>query len=129
MNIQIQIDGEWGIVKSAQGEIDFTIDNETISVFQIFVRKRRCGTGSALMERLEEFCLQTRNIRKIIVPSTPSKEALSFWLARDYYYVFSEDSDIEHTILNSQDPEKIEETDSGIILLEKIVGNHDEKSR
>ncbi|MEW6162983.1 MAG: hypothetical protein AB1606_06700 [Nitrospirota bacterium] len=128
MNIQTQIDGEWGIVKSVQGEIEFTIDNDDISVFQISVFKKRCGIGSALVERLEDFCLQ-RNIRKITVPSTPSKEALSFWLTRGYDYVFPEDSDMGQTILNSQDPEKIEETDSGVILLEKIVGDYHEKPR
>ena len=128
MNPQIQIDRERGIVKCAQGEIQFAIDNDGISVFQTFVLKRRNGIGSALVERLEDFCLQ-RNIRKITVPSTPSKEALSFWVARGYYYVFSEESDIGHTILNSQDPEKIEETNSGIILLEKILGGHNEKPR
>lgn len=128
MNIQIQIDGEWGTVKSAQGAIEFIIDNDVISVFQIFALKRRCGIGSALINRLEDFCSQ-RNVRKTIVPSTPSKKALSFWLARGYDYVFSEDSDIGQTILISQDPEKIEETDSGIILLEKIVGDHHERSR
>ena len=128
MNTQIQIGREWGIVKSAQGEIQFVIDNDGISVFQTFVLKRRNGIGSALVERLEDFCLQ-RNIRKITVPSTPSKEALSFWVARGYHYVFSGDSDIGYTILNSQDPEKIEETDSGIILLEKILEGDNEKPR
>lgn len=128
MNIQIQIDGERNIVKSAQGEIEFAIDNDGISIFQIFVLKRCCGIGSALVERLEDFCLQ-QNIRKITVPSTPSKEALSFWLARGYYYVFPEDSGIGRMILSSQKPGKIEETDSGIILLEKVVRDHHEKPR
>lgn len=107
-------------MKSAHGEIEFTLDNEGISVFQIFVLNKRCGIGSALVKRLEDFCLQ-RNIRRTIVPSTPSKEALSFWLARGYHYVFSGDSDIGHTILDSENSEKIGETDSGIIVLEKIV--------
>jgi len=120
MNIQMEIEGECGVVKSAQGEIEFTLDNESISVFQMFVFKKRCGVGSALVKRLEDLCLQ-QDIRRITVPSTPSKEALSFWLARGYHYVFSEDSNIGHQILNSLYPEKIEETDSGIILLEKIV--------
>jgi len=128
MNIQILLDGKCGIIKSAQGEIEFTTDNDKVSIFQIFVLKKRCGIGSALVEKLEDFCLQ-RNIRKITVPSTPSKEALSFWLASGYYHVFSEDSNIGNTILNSQDPEKIEETDSGIVLLEKVVGDHREKPR
>jgi GNAT superfamily N-acetyltransferase len=122
MNIQIQLDGEWGIIKSAQGEIEFTSDNDGVSIFQIFVLNKRCGIGSALVERLEDFCLQ-RNIRRTIVPSTPSKEALSFWLASGYHYVFSEDSDIGHTILDSENPEKIGETDFGIILLERLAEN------
>lgn len=121
MNIQMEIEGECGVVKSAQGEIEFTLDNESISVFQMFVLKKRCGIGSALVKRLENFCLQ-QDIQKITVPSTPSKEAVAFWLARGYHYVFSEDSNIGDQILNSLYPEKIEETDSGIILLEKIVG-------
>jgi GNAT superfamily N-acetyltransferase len=120
MNIQIQIDKERNIVKSAQGEIEFTIDDDGVSIFSIFVLKKRCGIGSALVEKLEDFCLK-QSIRKITVPSTPSKEALSFWLARGYYYILVEDSDIGHTILSSQDPEKIEETNSGIILVEKII--------
>ncbi|HCJ66235.1 MAG TPA: hypothetical protein DHV62_02635 [Elusimicrobia bacterium] len=124
MNIQIKIDGEWGIVKSTQGEIKFSIDNDGISVFEIFVIKKRCGIGTALIEKLEDFCLHRINIRQITVPSTPSRQALSFWLAKGYNYVFPEDSDIGYTILNSQDPEKIEDTNSGIILLRKIVKNH-----
>lgn len=128
MNIQIQIDGEWGIMKSEQGEVEFAIDNDGISIFQTFVSKKRCGVGSALVKKLEDFCLE-RNIQKITVPSAPSKEALSFWLASGYYYVFSEDRDIGQIILNSQDPEKIEETDSGIILLEKTVEDYHEKPR
>lgn len=120
MNIQIQIDEEKNIVKSAQGEIEFTIDDDGVSIFGIFVLKKRCGIGSALVKKLEDFCLK-QGIRKVTVPSTPSKEALSFWLAMGYYYVFVEDSDIGHTILNSQDPEKIKETNSGIILVEKVM--------
>ena len=120
MNIRIQFDGEWGIIKSAQGEIEFTTDNGEASIFQIFVLKKRCGIGSALVERLEDFCLQ-RNIRKITAPSTPSKEALSFWLAKGYDYVFSEDSDICRKVLNSQNSGKIAETDSGVILLRKTA--------
>jgi GNAT superfamily N-acetyltransferase len=128
MKVQIQIDGEWGNVKSDQGQVEFAIDNDGISIFQIFVSRKRCGIGSALIKRLEDFCLQ-RNIRRIAVPSTPSKEALLFWLAKGYNYVFSEDRDIGHMMLSSQDPEKIEETESGIILLEKSIGGHHEKPR
>jgi GNAT superfamily N-acetyltransferase len=121
MNIQIQIDEESRIVKSAHGEIDFTVDDDGISIFQIFVHRKLCGIGSALIERLENFCLQ-RNFRKITVPSTPSKEALSFWLAKGYNYVFAEDYAIGNAILNNQYQEEIVDTDSGIILLEKMIG-------
>jgi GNAT superfamily N-acetyltransferase len=124
MDIQLEINGGDGKLSSSQGEIDFTIEDMGISVFQIYVLKKRCGIGSALVKRLEDYCLE-QNIQKITVPSTPSKKALSFWLSRGYYYVFSEDIKVGNCILNNKDTEKIEETNSGIILLEKnIRGDH-----
>lgn len=123
MNNQIQIDGEFGIVKSNNGEIEFTIEDDGISILGISVAKKRKGIGSTLEKKLEEFCLR-QDIRRITVPSTPSKEALSFWLSRGYDYVYSEDKDIETMILSNKKSDKIIETYCGIILLEKIVGEN-----
>lgn len=74
-----------------------TLDNEGISVFRSLLSKKRGGIGSALVKKLEIFRLQ-RTVQEITVPSTPSKEALSFWLARGYHYVFPEDSNIGRQI-------------------------------
>jgi|GEM_PF-2748041 len=127
VSIQI-IDGEWGSVKSSQGKIEFLVDSAEISILGISVQTKHYGIGSTLLRNLEDLCLQ-RNIRRITVPSTPSKEALSFWLDRGYRYVFSEDKNIGDMILNSDDSEKIENTDSGIILLEKALGGLNEKPK
>ncbi|MGC9336971.1 MAG: hypothetical protein ACP5EQ_02600 [Candidatus Cloacimonadia bacterium] len=118
--MDIQIYEEFGIVSSDFGEIEFVIEEDCISIFQIFALKKRCGIGSNLLQKLEEFAIE-RNLRKLVVPATPSKLALSFWLKAGYRYVFPEEMVIGNEILKEEDSEKIRDTDSGIILLEKVL--------
>jgi len=118
--MDIRIYEESGTVSSEFGEIEFVIDEYCISIFQIFALKKRCGIGSNLLQKLEEFAIE-RNTRKIVVPVTPSKLALSFWLKAGYRYVFPEEMVRGNEVLKEEDPEKIIETDSGIILLEKVL--------
>lgn len=119
--MKIQIDEENYIIKCDIGKIEFAIDDESLSVFQVFTLRKRCGVCSSLVKKLEEFASQ-RRLRNIIVPATPSKQALSFWLKMGYCYLFPEDNIIGNQILNKEDPEEIQDTDSGVILLEKTVG-------
>jgi GNAT superfamily N-acetyltransferase len=126
--MDIRIDEESGTVSSDFGEIEFVIDEDCISIFQIFALKKRCGIGSNLLQKLEEFAIE-RDLRKIIVPVTPSRLALSFWLKAGYYYVFPEEMIIGNAILKEKDSGKIRDTDSGIILLEKALGDNYEQSR
>lgn len=114
---------ESGIVSSEFGEIEFVIDEDCISIFQIFVMKKRCGIGSNLLRKLEEFAIE-RNMRKIVVPVTPSKLALSFWLKAGYRYVFPEEMVMGNEVLKEEDLEKIRDTHSGIVLLEKALGDN-----
>jgi len=126
--MDIRIYEEFGTVSSDFGEIEFVIDEDYISIFQIFVVKKRCGIGSNLLKKLEEFAIE-RGLRKIVVPVTPSKLALSFWLKAGYRYVFPEDIVIGNEIIKGEDLEKIRDTDSGIILLEKELEDNYEGTR
>lgn len=121
--MDIRIYEESGTVSSDFGEIEFVIDETRISIFQIFVLKKRCGVGSNLLKKLEEFAIE-RGLRKIVVPVTPSRLALSFWLKAGYCYVFPDEVVMGNEILKEEDPEKIRDTDSGIILLEKVLENN-----
>jgi len=121
--VDIRTYEESGIVSSEFGEIEFVIDEDCISIFQIFVMKKRCGIGSNLLRKLEEFAIE-RNMRKIVVPVTPSKLALSFWLKAGYRYVFPEEMVMGNEVLKEEDLEKIRDTHSGIVLLEKALGDN-----
>lgn len=114
---------ESGTVASELGKIEFVVDEDCISIFRIFVMKKRCGIGSNLLQKLEEFAIK-KNVRKIIVPVTPSKLVLSFWLKAGYHYTFPEETIIGNGILKEENVEKIRNTDSGIILLEKTLGDN-----
>lgn len=105
------------------GEIDFEVEEESVSVFQIYVSSKRRGIGTKLVKELESIALR-KNLKSIIVPVTPSKEALSFWVKMEYGFTFSEDVDVADRILNSSasNAGKIFNTDSGIILLSKKIG-------
>ena len=114
--------------KGILGEIDFKIEEEFISVFQIYSFPKRCGIGTKLVEIMENLALG-KNIKSIIVPVTPSKEALSFWLKMGYKFSFNDDRYIANRILNSSYFNMVEifDTDSGIILLKKILDNKYER--
>ncbi len=108
--------------KNIFGEIDFEIDEESISVFQMYVSPKKHGIGTRLVKELESLVLR-KNLKSIIVPATPSKEALSFWIKMGYGFIFSEDENIANRVLNSSglDMGQIVNTDSGIILLSKKI--------
>ena len=118
----IQINKEVGILSSNRGEIAFDIDDDSISVLGISVFKRRCGIGSGLVKELEKFAIK-QGIKAIVVPATPTKTALSFWLKAGYNYVFPEDAAIGNGILKEEEQGKIRDTDSGVIVLEKVLKN------
>jgi len=104
------------------GEIDFEINEESISVFQMHVSPKRRGTRTKLVKKIENLALG-RHLKSIVVPATPSKEVLSFWIKMGYGFVFSEDRDVANRVLNSSGLEmgQIVNTDAGIILLSKKI--------
>jgi len=116
----IEVSGEDYTLKDTFGEINFTVDEDTISVLHLSVSKKRCGIGTSLAKKLEEFAI-TKKVKLILVPSTPSKEALAFWMKLDYQYTFTEDKNIGNYILSHKDSEYFHDTESGIILLEKNI--------
>jgi GNAT superfamily N-acetyltransferase len=105
------------------GKIDFQIDEESISVFQIYASPQRQGVGTKLVKELESLALE-KKLKSIIVPATPSKEALRFWIKMGYGFISIEDIDIADSILNSSvlNAGEIFDTDSGILLLSKNIG-------
>lgn len=117
--MHIEVNGDEYTLNNAFGKISFTVDEDTISVLGIFVQKKRCGIGTSLVKQIEEFAV-AKGWDRILVPATPSKEAMAFWLKLGYQYVFSEDKIIGNSIMANEDSEYFIDTDSGIILLEKI---------
>ena len=85
--MDVEIDEKNCLLKCGNGRLDFALDEETISVFQIFTPKERQGIGSSLVTTLEKFAIE-RKAKNIIVPVTPSKQALPFWLKVGYEYVW-----------------------------------------
>jgi len=108
------------VLECQNGGLDFSLDEETISVFQVFASEERQGIGSSLVTRLEKFAVE-RRLKNIVVPVTPSKQALSFWLKMGYEYVWQEDKILGDEILRNQDCKSIVNTNSGIILLRKKI--------
>ena len=45
------------IIKHTFGQINFNIDEDTISVLLLSVSKKRCGIGTSLAKKLEEFAI------------------------------------------------------------------------
>jgi len=118
--MDIEVDGKSYVLKCQNGRLDFALEEEAISIFQIFAAEERQGIGSSLVARLEKFAAQ-RRLENIVVPVTPSKQALSFWLKMGYEYVWQEDRILGDEILGNQDSRSIVDTDSGIILLNKKI--------
>jgi GNAT superfamily N-acetyltransferase len=118
--MDIEVDEENCLLKCQNGRLDFSLDEETISVFQIFASEERQGIGSSLVTRLEGFAVE-RRLKNVVVPVTPSKQALSFWLKMGYEYVWQEDKILGDEILGNQDCKRIINTGSGIILLRKKI--------
>jgi GNAT superfamily N-acetyltransferase len=118
--MQIMMDLQNGSLKCKFAQIDFSIDENEMSIFQIFVTTnyRRKGIGSALVKKLEEFAMRTA-LRRIVVSATPSRQALSFWKKAGYSYAFPEEINLERKVLGTQDPKYIEDTESGVIVLAK----------
>lgn len=118
--MDIKVDERNCLLKCENGRLDFALDEETISIFQIFTSEERQGVGSSLVARLEKFAVE-RRLKSIVVPATPSKQALSFWLKMGYEYVWQEDKIRGDEILGNQDYRSIVDTDSGIVLLRKRI--------
>jgi len=102
------------------GHIYFDINDSEMSIFDLYVSKskRRNGIGSKLIKQLEEYAV-AHNVKKIIVPATPSKESLLFWGKHGYSTVFPEDEVFIDHINIELDDKKIFDTPSGVIVLEK----------
>lgn len=118
--MDIEVDEKNCVLKCQNGRLDFALDEEAISIFQIFASGERQGIGSSLVARLEKLAAQ-RKLKTIVVPATPSKQALSFWLKMGYEYVWQEDRILGDEILGNQDSRSIVDTDSGIILFNKKI--------
>jgi len=118
--MDIKVDEKNCVLECQNGRLDFFLDEETISISQIFASEERQGIGSSLVTRLEKFAVE-RRLKDIIVPVTPSKQALSFWLKIGYEYVWQEDKILGDEILGNEDCRSIVDTDSGVILLRKKI--------
>ena len=118
--MRLEVKGEDYTLKNTFGEINFTVDEDGISVFGVFVSKKRRGIGTSLVKELEKFAL-ANELQRIYVPATPSREAITFWLKLGYHYVSPEDKIIGDDLMKYEDPECIIETESGIILLKKDI--------
>lgn len=122
MKIDTKIDIRNGTLTCKCGRVDFAIEDAEMSIFQIFIcnNHRRKGIGLSLVKKLEEFASRI-GLRRIVVPVSPSRQALSFWKKIGYSYVFPEDRDLEGKVLADGNPQRIESTGSGVIVHKKVI--------
>ena len=65
------------------GDLDYDIDGEYATVQAISVYRTGQGIGRKLVELFEERAI-TENAKGVLVPASPTKEAVSFWKAMNY---------------------------------------------
>ena len=109
----------WGD-SEASLEIEDAGSEGTIVGISVPRSHRRKGIGTALVRALED-ASRGKGLQRLVVPSTPSRQALSFWLSCGFSYVFPEDACCQKRILCSQSPEDIFDNGAGVILLHKVL--------
>ncbi len=118
MPLSYHLNAKTGILETSLGRLQFTTDEENAEICGIEVENRRKGNGTALIAYFEEFC-KVNGLTSILVPSLPTKIAISFWLKNGFRCYFSDDKKLVKRILNKKKVDHITNTDSGIIALRK----------
>lgn len=114
----LRLDVQAGILESPMGKLQFTAEEAIAEICGIEVKHRRRGIGTELVSHFEEFC-RARGVTAVLVPASPTKMAISFWLKNGFSCYFSDDEKLIDRILKKRKLEQLTNTDSGIIALRK----------
>jgi ribosomal protein S18 acetylase RimI-like enzyme len=99
------------------GDLDYDVDGDTATVQAISVYRTGQGIGRKLVELFEDSILK-ENVECVLVPATPSKEAISFWKKMNYKPSGQDDKYWARKIINSW-KESTWDTPQGVIVMEK----------
>ncbi len=99
------------------GDLDYDINEEVATVNAISVYRTGEGIGRKLVELFEDLAIK-ENAECVLVPASPTKEAVSFWKAMNYKPSGKDDKYWARKIVNGWQ-ESAWETWSGIVLMEK----------
>jgi GNAT superfamily N-acetyltransferase len=99
------------------GDLDYDIDGDTAIVQAISVYRTGQGIGRKLVELFEDAVLK-ENATSAYVPSTPSKEAISFWKKMKYKPSGDNDKYWVRRITQSW-KESTWNTPQGVVVMEK----------
>jgi hypothetical protein len=108
------------------GDLNYDVDGETAIVQAISVYRTGQGIGRKLVELFEESVLK-ENVECVLVPATPSKEAVSFWMKMKYKPSSNEDKYWARKITNSWKGSTWD-TPQGVVVMEKNFKRKNSKS-
>lgn len=99
------------------GDLEYYIDDENAIVNAISVYRTGEGIGRKLVELFENEALK-ENIKFAIVPASPTKEAISFWIKMNYRPSTEDDKYWAKEIINGW-KESAWDTPQGVVVMEK----------
>ena len=99
------------------GDLDYDVDGDTAIVQAISVYRTGQGIGRKLVELFEDSVLK-ENVECVLVPATPSKEAISFWKKMKYKPSGNDDKYWARKIINGW-KEGTWDTPQGVVVMEK----------
>jgi len=114
--------GEISFEKEKGTFLAFTYNKEKriieIDVIEVKKELRRTGIGSRMLKELERFA-KDKKVLTIIGGSTPTREAISFWLKMGYQPDTVEDYEYTKKVLKEKDPKKAVDIPSKLIEFKK----------
>ncbi len=108
------------------GDLNYDVDGDTAIVQAISVYRTGQGIGRKLVELFEDSVLK-ENVECVLVPATPSKEAISFWKKMKYKPSTDEDKYWSRRITQSW-KESTWDTPQGVVVMEKDFRRKKSKS-
>lgn len=99
------------------GDLDYDVDGDTAIVQAISVYRTGEGIGRKLVELFEDAVIKEK-AQCVLVPASPTKEAVSFWKAMNYKPSGKDDKYWARKIVNGWQ-EGAWDTWSGVVVMEK----------
>ncbi len=101
------------------GELEFSIEQDEVILNSISVYAKRMGVGKSLDNKLE-YLVKLQGFKIIVVPASPTKEAVSFWKKIGYNHSDVDDKYWINKIILS-DKETPWATSQGVVVMIKHI--------